>query len=94
MNFENKIDYSVGTKFFDWVIKMINEIPDAGQKEVMVLENNDMLILKLKESRNTIVVSNEKRKVIEIVTSCESISECRDEIIAQIQKVMHNDQQL
>ena len=94
MNFENKIDYSVGIEFFDWVVEKINEIPDAGQKEVMVLENNDMLILKLKESRNTIVVSNEKRKVIEIVTSCESISECRDEIITQIQKVMHNDQQL
>ncbi|MEM2607016.1 MAG: hypothetical protein QW101_08210, partial [Ignisphaera sp.] len=61
MNFENKIDYSVGTKFFDWVVEKINEIPDAGQKEVMVLENNDMLILKLRESRNTIAVSNEKR---------------------------------
>ena len=91
MNFENKIDYSVGIEFFDWVVEKINEIPDAGQKEVMVLENNDMLILKLRESRNTIVVSNEKRKVIEIVTSCESISECRDEIISQIQKVILSD---
>ena len=91
MNFENKIDYSVGIEFFDWVVEKINEIPDAGQKEVMVLENNDMLILKLKESHNIITVTNEKRKVIEIVTSCESISECRDEIIAQIQKVILSD---
>ncbi|MEM4972070.1 MAG: hypothetical protein QXE01_12560 [Sulfolobales archaeon] len=87
MKFNTNIDKLDDPEFFDWVIKKINEIPDAGQKEVMVLEDNNMLILKLRESNNTIVITNEKRKVIEIVTSCESIADCRDEIIAQIQKI-------
>ncbi|MEM3291104.1 MAG: hypothetical protein QW046_06260 [Candidatus Micrarchaeaceae archaeon] len=87
MNFENKIDYSVGSKFFDWAIDRIEEFEDVGQKEIMLLENNNMLIFKLRESHNTITVTNEKRKVIEIMTSCEHLNDCRQIIIDEIKKI-------
>ena len=87
MKFKTILDHIVDPKFFDWAVSKLEEFQDVGQKEIMVLENNNMLILKLREGNNIISVTNDKRKVIEIMTSCEKINDCKQLIIDEIKKI-------